>query len=589
MLGPAFRLLKGHRSNYAELEYDFKECYKALSEKLDWENPKGDDYPFDLSKPLPLIKREKHQRVPFEFFINNDLKCLQGGISTMTYTTSTTKTKAAKYDLPGIEDMVPNIWSPVKVAYDRYALWGISHWRQQRKSFNAYARGKQSREDVYTTKRILAVTHVKVMRKHRYGYLEKIVVRRADNVLYRFKEGDFPRLRINDIKDMLVLVVQNRLTNLSGDDVAYFAITLRMFTRSLVIQKRVEDLQLGVESYQKKINVTKSDTTRPDLKKRHPYTPYKDPQGFIYVDDYQRNRHNQEYRHGVLAEEKMEQFAKEKISFHDQGHQQAAKGKEDDEELGEIRWFDTSARNPVKIFFLKLNLPDPKSISAYSKEYVKKCVDTESKVSFHQALNLILELDEAAIGCTWDILRQSDCLDRLSEISLVVPTFVVIEGEAEMKAIQDVIAAKTIPPKTYREILDEVLKSTNHAYIAGVGRQLAGEQLEDLKRQHALEKEEQRKAFESQQNSLKKFVDFFNRQQGTPFSQFQIPDLYTPQVFPNSISTPGGPSSTSPAPSSTPLGLGTFDPETSQSGEQEDDNGSDDGNGEYDVDREYDA
>ncbi|GKD11944.1 hypothetical protein Tco_1196351 [Tanacetum coccineum] len=172
----------------------------------------------------------------------------------MTYTTSTTKTKAAKYNLPGIKDMVPNIWSPIKVAYDRYVLWGISHWRQQRKSFNAYARGIQSKGDVYSTKCILAVTHVKVMRKHGYGYLEEIVVRRADNVLYRLKEGDFLRLRINDIEDMLILVVQNWLTNLLGDDVANFAIALRMFTRSLVIQKRVEDLQLGVESYQKKIN-----------------------------------------------------------------------------------------------------------------------------------------------------------------------------------------------------------------------------------------------------------------------------------------------------------------------------------------------
>ncbi|GJX46551.1 hypothetical protein Tco_0271741 [Tanacetum coccineum] len=255
---PEFKLLKGTRSNFAELEYDFKECYKALSENLDWENPKGSDYLFDLSKPLPLITRGKHQRVPFEYFINNDLEYLQGGVSIMTYMTSTTKTKAAQYDLPGIEDKVPNIWSPVKVAYDRYALW--------------------------------AVTHVKVMRKHRYRYLEEIVVRRADNVLYKFKEGDFPRLRINDIEDMLILVVQNQLTNLLGDDVADFAIVLRMFTRSLVIQKRVEDLQLGVESYQKKINVTKPDTTRPYLKKRHPYTSYKYPQGFIYVDDYKRNR-----------------------------------------------------------------------------------------------------------------------------------------------------------------------------------------------------------------------------------------------------------------------------------------------------------
>ncbi|GJX76917.1 hypothetical protein Tco_0323728 [Tanacetum coccineum] len=160
--------------------------------------------------------------------------------------------------------------------------------------------GMQSRGDVYSTKRILAVTHVKVMRKHGYGYLEEIVVRRVDNVLYRFKEGDFSRLWINDIEDMLLLVVQNWLTNLSGDDVADFAIALRMFTRSLVIQKRVKDLQLRASFF--------------------------------------AQRHYQEYRHGVLTEEKMEHIGKEKSSFHDQGHQQAAKGKEDDEEFREIYW-----------------------------------------------------------------------------------------------------------------------------------------------------------------------------------------------------------------------------------------------------------
>ncbi|GJY86720.1 hypothetical protein Tco_0500746 [Tanacetum coccineum] len=103
--------------------------------------------------------------------------------------------------------MVPNIWVPVKVAYDKHALWGISHWREQRKTFYGYARGLESRHDVYSMKRILAVTQVEVMRKHGYGYLKEIVVRRADNDLYRFKEGDFPRLRINDIEDMLLFVV----------------------------------------------------------------------------------------------------------------------------------------------------------------------------------------------------------------------------------------------------------------------------------------------------------------------------------------------------------------------------------------------
>ncbi|GJX56525.1 hypothetical protein Tco_0286422 [Tanacetum coccineum] len=193
------------------------------------------------------------QMVPVDYFFNNDLEYLQGVISTMTYTTSLSKTKAAQYDLPSFEDMVLNIWSPIKVAYDKHSLWG---------------RGNE---------------------KSWYGYLKEIDVRRADNDLYTFKEGDFPRPCINDIEDMLLLIVQNRLINLSGDDVFDFTIALRMFTRSLVIQKRVEDLQLGVESYQKKINITRPETIKSGFRKRDTYTLYQDPQGFIYVDNKGRN------------------------------------------------------------------------------------------------------------------------------------------------------------------------------------------------------------------------------------------------------------------------------------------------------------
>ncbi|GJY34749.1 hypothetical protein Tco_0419218, partial [Tanacetum coccineum] len=44
-----------------------------------------------------------------------------------------------------------------------------------------------------------------------------------------------------------------------------------------------------VESYQKKINITKLETTKSRIRKRDPYTPYQDPQGFIYVDNNGRN------------------------------------------------------------------------------------------------------------------------------------------------------------------------------------------------------------------------------------------------------------------------------------------------------------
>ncbi|GJX98151.1 hypothetical protein Tco_0355170 [Tanacetum coccineum] len=126
-----------------------EECYKVLLEKLDWENPEGGDYPFDLSKPLPLITHGKRQRVTIpNSSSNNDLK--------------------------------GDVQSRMRCVYDK--------------------------------KCILAVIMSRYNEETWIGVLEEI------------------------------------------------------------------------------INVTKPNTTRPDLRKRHPYTPYKDPQGFIYVDDFKRNR-----------------------------------------------------------------------------------------------------------------------------------------------------------------------------------------------------------------------------------------------------------------------------------------------------------
>nr|GEU84612.1 hypothetical protein [Tanacetum cinerariifolium] len=89
---------------------------------------------------------------------------------------------------------------------------------------------------------------------HNYKHLDWITARRDDDKLYKFKEGDFKRLRIQDIK------------------------------------RRVEDLQLGVESYQKKLNLMKPDTYRSDLKYKEAYTAYSNPKGFIYQNKDKKNR-----------------------------------------------------------------------------------------------------------------------------------------------------------------------------------------------------------------------------------------------------------------------------------------------------------
>nr|GEW38572.1 hypothetical protein [Tanacetum cinerariifolium] len=165
-VGPTFELLKGTYKSLAELEYRLEECSKATTKRLDWHNPEGKLYPFDLSKPLLLIRdHQGRQVIPWDFFINNDLKYLKGGDLSRRYSTFVIKTMASTYEIKWIEDLVRNLWSPVK-----------------------------------------------------------------------------------------------KLTNLTIDECYNLNLAVRIFTRQIVIQRWVEDLQLGVKSHQKKLNLTKPDT-----------------------------------------------------------------------------------------------------------------------------------------------------------------------------------------------------------------------------------------------------------------------------------------------------------------------------------------
>nr|GEV91201.1 hypothetical protein [Tanacetum cinerariifolium] len=239
LVRPTYELMKGSCKSLVELEFFIEEVYKATTDQLDWNNPERQQYPHNLLKPLPLIPNSQgHRIIPFDHFINNDLKYLHGGASNRKYTTSVTKTKAADYrHIKWIEDLVPR------------TMWI----------------NRKSTRDVYLKCRIIAVTELQIVEWHNYKHLDWITVHRDDDKLYKFKEGNFKRLRIQDIEDI-------------------------MFTRSIIIQRLVEDLQLGVESYQKKLKLTKPDTYRSDLKCKEAYTAYFNLRGFIYQNKDKHNR-----------------------------------------------------------------------------------------------------------------------------------------------------------------------------------------------------------------------------------------------------------------------------------------------------------
>nr|GEZ38917.1 hypothetical protein [Tanacetum cinerariifolium] len=237
LAGPTYELMKGSCNSLIELEYHLEEVYKATTNQLDW------------------INLEDYENIKW------------------------------------IEDLVPrSMWIQEPINYDKHALWGVSHWGRKRQQFYGFTVNWVSALDVYPKRRIIAVTDLKIGEWHNYKHLDWILVHRDDDKIYKFKEGNFKRLRLQDIKDMLLLLVQGKLSNLTVEERFIFNVSLRMFTRSIVIQRRVEDLQLGVKSYQKRLNLTKPDTYRSVLKRREAYTAYSNPRGFIYQNKDKKNR-----------------------------------------------------------------------------------------------------------------------------------------------------------------------------------------------------------------------------------------------------------------------------------------------------------
>ncbi|GJW58116.1 hypothetical protein Tco_0104847 [Tanacetum coccineum] len=94
--GPVFALLKGNFKNNIELEYNLEQCYLALTDRIDWANPKGGKCPYDLSKPLPLQGPPGHKTIHVDFFFNKDLEYLKTGNKENKYDVSLTKRKAAR-------------------------------------------------------------------------------------------------------------------------------------------------------------------------------------------------------------------------------------------------------------------------------------------------------------------------------------------------------------------------------------------------------------------------------------------------------------------------------------------------------------
>ncbi|GKA97751.1 hypothetical protein Tco_0825645 [Tanacetum coccineum] len=100
--------------------------------------------------------------------------------------------------------------------------------------------------------RILSVVRIKAYSRYGYDYLREIVLRRANHQEHTIAEKDFKNLYPSDFEDLNLLLLQ------------------------------VEDFQLGIESYQTQLNLTKPGWDVTGYEFKHDYTIIESPRAIVF-------------------------------------------------------------------------------------------------------------------------------------------------------------------------------------------------------------------------------------------------------------------------------------------------------------------
>ncbi|GJR63942.1 hypothetical protein Tco_0010007 [Tanacetum coccineum] len=303
--GSAFNLVKAFHKNNVFLQYQMDECHKLLTNKVDLSNPEGHQILRNIYEPLPLGGPPGQVTIQPQFFFNKDLDYLLTGDKERKIALSISKLKAARYLDFGLEELVPSAWVESEREYDISAAYGITHWWFRRKEFYINKHSEPSdREAVRSQMRILSVISVKVFEKYGYNYLREIILRRADYQEYKISEKDFKNLHPNDFEDLFLLNIQEKLNHLPKTDNTSLHMAVNMWIRNLVIKNRMGDLQLGIESYQTKINLERPNWDAADYYFKEDYTIHKFSDGTLTrvmekLDHMVKDFHLFEYNKGM--------------------------------------------------------------------------------------------------------------------------------------------------------------------------------------------------------------------------------------------------------------------------------------------------
>ncbi|GKE54859.1 hypothetical protein Tco_1490015, partial [Tanacetum coccineum] len=100
------------------------------------------------------------------------------------------------------------------------------------------------------------------------------------------EQMDFKYLYPSDFEDLYLLNLQGYLNHLPPQDKKILSTAVNLWIRNLVIRQRVGDFQLGIESYQTQLNLTKPRWDATGFEFKHDFTIIDSLRAITYKDKY---------------------------------------------------------------------------------------------------------------------------------------------------------------------------------------------------------------------------------------------------------------------------------------------------------------
>ncbi|GKC02420.1 hypothetical protein Tco_0994030 [Tanacetum coccineum] len=165
--------------------------------------------------------------------------------------------------------------------------YSVEHWKNPHSKIFYIKKQKEhekSKEVVYSNSKIVQIIKTYWELGYEHKFIIEIIARRANSSIVSITESDYKNLNKNDIKDLYLLIVNGKVDDYAETRLLW---SLSVFIRSTVIWERVHDFQLGVESYQQKVNLTVPTITFSGIEKYKVFSIVSEP---VYDIIYKNNK-----------------------------------------------------------------------------------------------------------------------------------------------------------------------------------------------------------------------------------------------------------------------------------------------------------